>query len=62
MDTQVADHIDPLVKEYYRTGTIDLERMRSLDAVQAQCPACSASQGGLLSRFSRAMRDFWGLG
>lgn len=61
-ETQVADHIDPLVKEYYRTGSIDLGRMRSLDAVQPQCPACSASQGGTLSWFSRAMRDFWGLG
>jgi RHS repeat-associated protein len=61
-DTQVADHIDPLVKEYYRTGSIDLERMRSLEAVQPQCPACSASQGGTLSWFSRGMRDFWGLG
>ncbi len=60
--TQVADHIDPLVKEYYRTGSIDLERMRSIEAVQPQCPTCSASQGGTLSWFSRAMRDFWGLG
>lgn len=56
-DTQVADHIDPLVKEYYRTGTIDLQRTRSLEAVQPQCPVCSASQGGTLSWYSRAMRD-----
>jgi len=32
--SQVADHIDPLVQEYYRTGSIDLVRMRSLEAVQ----------------------------
>ncbi len=58
--TQVADHIDPLVQEYYRTGSIDLVRMRSLDAVQPQCPTCSASQGWWLSQFSQAMRRVWG--
>jgi hypothetical protein len=60
-DRQVADHIDPLVKEYYRTGTIDLQRMRSIDAVQSQCPTCSAGQGAHLSRFSREMRPQFGL-
>jgi hypothetical protein len=48
-----ADHIDPLVKEYYRNGTIDLQKMRSLNAVQPQCPTCSARQGGGLSQFSQ---------
>lgn len=60
-ERQVADHIDPLVKEYYRTGTIDLQRMRSIEAVQPQCPTCSARQGADLSRCSREMRQQWGL-
>jgi RHS repeat-associated protein len=50
---QVADHKEPLVKEYYRTGTIDLEKMKSLEAVQPQCPTCSAEQGAEMSRYSR---------
>lgn len=49
---QVADHIEPLVKEYYRTGTIDVNRMRSVESVQSQCPTCSARQGAYLSQFS----------
>lgn len=56
-ERQVADHIDPLVNEYYRTGSIDLERMRSLDAVQPQCPTCSARQGAELSRYSVRIRN-----
>ena len=61
-ETQVADHIYPLVQEYYETGAINLERMRSLEAVQPMCPTCSASQGGRLSWWSRAMREFFGFG
>lgn len=60
-ERQVADHIDPLVKEYYRTGTIDLQRMRSLEAVRPQCPTCSARQGALLNRYSIEMRRLLGL-
>lgn len=41
---QVADHITPLVREWYGTGTIDTEFMHSLEAVQPQCPVCSASR------------------
>ena len=59
--TQVADHITPLVKEYYQTGGIDLDWMRSVDAVQPQCPLCSARQGADLSRYSRSMRTSLGL-
>ncbi len=55
--TQVADHKYPLVKEYYETGTIDLDYMHSLDAVQSQCPTCSARQGAELSRYSRQKRE-----
>ncbi len=58
---QVADHKTPLVQEYYETGTIDTEYMRSLDAVQSQCPTCSARQGSILSRFSREMKKLFGL-
>lgn len=54
---QVADHITPLVKEYYETGSVDLTFMRSLEAVQPQCPTCSARQGAELSRYSRQMRE-----
>lgn len=35
-ERQVADHIEPLVQEYYRTGSIDLTRMRSVEAVQPE--------------------------
>jgi hypothetical protein len=56
-DTQVADHINPLVQEWYETGTIDQGFMHSLDAVQPQCPACSAAQGGRLSWYSRGMNN-----
>jgi hypothetical protein len=50
---QVADHKLPLVKEHYETGEIDKVRMRSVDAVQPQCPTCSGRQGAELSRYSR---------
>ena len=48
-----ADHKQPLVKEYYETGKIDLSRMRSKDAVQPQCSTCSNKQGGELSNYSK---------
>jgi RHS repeat-associated protein len=56
-----ADHIQPLVKEYYQTGTIDRVRMRSIESVQPQCPSCSNIQGGNLSNYSREMIDYYGL-
>jgi hypothetical protein len=46
---QVADHITPLVIEWYETGDIDTEFMRTIEAVQPQCPACSVAQGGQLN-------------
>jgi len=58
---QVADHKRPLVEEYYETGTINLDQARSLDAVQAQCPTCSARQGAHMSRYSREKREELGL-
>ncbi|MDV7645026.1 RHS repeat domain-containing protein [Acinetobacter sp. PVC-6A] len=57
---QVADHKKPLVKEYYETGTIDKTRMRDLNAVQPQCPTCSAKQGAEMSRYSRQMKKEYG--
>ena len=59
-DKMVADHKVPLVKEYYDKGAIDLKKMRSLDAIQPQCPSCSNKQGGLLSGFSKLMKNIFG--
>jgi hypothetical protein len=56
-----ANHIEPLVEEYYRTGAIDMEKMRSLDAVNTHCPTCSARQGAYLSAFSKRMKQLYGL-
>ena len=57
---QIADHVDPLVVQYYRDGSVNVGQQSSVDAVQAHCPACSASQGGQLSAFSKAMKQFFG--
>jgi hypothetical protein len=56
-----ANHIDPLVVQYYRTGAIDTASMRSVEAVNAHCPTCSARQGGLLSNYSKSMKQRLGL-
>src|SRR5690606_41969368 len=58
---QVADHKTPFVKEYYEKGAIDTQKMRSPDAVQPQCPTCSARQGAEMSRFSRQQKKDRGL-
>ena len=55
-----ANHIDPLVVQYYRDGAVDTARTRDLSAVNAQCPTCSAVQGAQLSRFSKFMRAILG--
>ena len=57
---QVADHKDPLVVQYYRDGSVNVPAQRAVDAVQPHCPTCSASQGGQLGVFGKAMRDFFG--
>lgn len=57
---QVADHIDPLVVQHYRDGRVNVQQQSTLNAVQPHCPACSASQGGYLSAFSRAMKSLFG--
>ncbi|WBS02106.1 DUF6531 domain-containing protein [Pseudoduganella sp. SL102] len=51
----VADHIDPLVVEHYRTGTNDVAHQTSVAAVQPHCPSCSRRQGGMASAFSKCM-------
>jgi RHS repeat-associated protein len=60
-DRMVADHVRPLVKEYYETGGIDKETMRDVRSVQPQCSTCSARQGAELSRYSREQRIKLGL-
>jgi RHS repeat-associated protein len=55
----VANHIDPLVEQHYRGG-IDPAKMHDPNAVNAQCPTCSAQQGGLLRTFSQAMKKLFG--
>ncbi len=57
---QRANHIDPLVQQYYRDGKIDVEKMRSPESVNAHCPTCSASQGGQLSAYSKALKKLFG--
>ncbi|WP_420477879.1 RHS repeat domain-containing protein [Brevundimonas sp. FT23028] len=53
---QVAGHRDPLVREHFETGSIDTQRMRSIEAVRPECPTCSAAEGGRLSHYSRQQR------
>ncbi len=52
----VADHKTPLVQEYYRTGTIDKTKMKSLEAVQPQCSTCSSKQGAEMRKYSQEMK------
>ncbi|MDQ1815672.1 RHS repeat-associated core domain-containing protein [Massilia sp. CCM 9210] len=51
----VADHIDGLAVEHYRTGTNDIAHQTSIAAVQPHCPRCSSQQGGMASAFSKCM-------
>jgi hypothetical protein len=53
----LADHKQPLVKEYYETGKIDKVKMRKSDAVQPQCQTCSAKQGARMSRYSKQQKQ-----
>lgn len=57
----VADHKKQLVQEYYETGTIDKKKMKTVEAVQPQCPSCSAKQGAEASRYSKAQKKKNGL-
>ena len=53
--TQVAGHKKALVQEHHETGSIDKANMRSLGAIQPECPTCSAKEGLEMSRYSREM-------
>jgi hypothetical protein len=55
-----AGHKTALVKEHYETGTINREQMRSVDAVQSECPTCSNRGGAVLSRYSREQKALHG--
>ena len=52
---RIADHRVGLVIEYYLTGTNDSSHQKNTNAVRPHCGACSNSQGGKLSAFSRRM-------
>lgn len=52
-----AGHKEALVKEYYRTGTINRANMRSPSSVRPECPHCSNVEGGHLSHYSRVMKN-----
>lgn len=56
----VADHRTPLLVEHLKTGSINTTKMRSIKAVQPQCPRCSAKQGAQLSRLSRIINGRFG--
>ena len=53
----IADHKTPLVKEHYETGSANKTKMRELDAVQPQCPSCSAKQGAEMSKYSKKQKQ-----
>lgn len=55
-DKMIPDHINPLVKEHYENGKIDINKMRDVNSVQPQCPTCSAKQGGKLSQYSKMIK------
>ena len=55
-----ADHMDPLVNQYYRTGTINKTRMKDPRSVQPQCPTCSNRQGGKKSSYSKKQKKKFG--
>jgi len=60
-----AGHRTPLVVEYYKTGTIDLPRARSVEAVRPECPTCSSREGHRLmvySQYQRLLNGFGGSG
>jgi RHS repeat-associated protein len=58
---RIADHKVPISMEFYRTGKIDLERMRSVNSVQPQCATCSARQGAEMSKYSKQQKVKHGL-
>lgn len=57
----IADHIDALGFEHYRTGQNDKSKQPCLTAVQPHCPTCSPRQGQKMSTFSKRMKKKLGL-
>ncbi len=55
--TMYAGHKEALVREHYRTGTINKIRMRSIDAVRPECPTCSGREGAEMARYSKVMKS-----
>ena len=58
---QVADHIEPLVVQYYKDGEVNISDQRKIEAVQPHCPSCSNTQGGQLGAFGKKMKKDLGL-
>jgi len=56
----IADHIIPLVTQWFSSFKINMTWANSLEAVQPQCPECSNSQGGILSQLARKAAQAWG--
>jgi hypothetical protein len=50
-----ADHRRPLIQQHMMGG-VDRDAMRRPDAVQPQCPTCSARQGGELGATARRIQ------
>ena len=57
----IADHKDPLINEYYRTGSNDKSKQTKVEAVQPHCSKCSSTQGAMASTFSKEMKKKLGL-
>jgi hypothetical protein len=54
----VADHIVPLMKEFYETRMIDIQKMKNIKSIQPQCISCSNRQGAYLSNISKQIKEF----
>ena len=57
----VADHIIPVVVEYYVYGHFDYVRMRSPQATQPQCERCSNLQSSIARKWSQAQAALLGI-
>jgi len=57
----IAGHKKALVQEYCESGTIDRDRMRSVESVQPECASCSAKEGADMSRYSKDKKKELGL-
>ncbi len=55
-EPMIANHIKPLVQEWYETGSIDLKKMKSTESVNSHCQTCSGKQAGEMSAYSKKMK------